>query len=227
MLALSCLAVFWSGPAQTYGVSVFVDPMLQDFSWSRSLFSTLYSAGTLVSAGVLVLAGRQIDRVGNRLIFVIAAALFGATMLFLSTASGIVAVLLGFACLRSFGSGVLTLGARTLIPHWFHTRAGRAFSILGLAAMASQAIIPTFNNALIERFGWHDAWRINGLIIWIVVLPALALFVRNRPEDVGQQADGRPSRQDAPPRPAADTGATLGEALRTPTFWCLIGASDK
>lgn len=226
MLALSCLAVFWSGPAQTYGVSVFVEPMLDDLGWSRSLFSTLYSAGTLASAAVLVVAGRQIDRVGNRIVMVLAAAVFGGAMFLLSGSSSIVVVLIGFALLRSFGSGVMTLGARTLVPRWFHTRAGRAFSILGLAAMASQALIPAFNNQLIGRFGWERAWQINGLIIWCLVVPILAIFLRNRPEDVGQHPDGVTSAKGEPSSTrTAETGTPLSQALRSSTFWFLIGAS--
>jgi hypothetical protein len=35
MLALAGLAIFMSGPAQTYGVSAFVDPMLTELGESR------------------------------------------------------------------------------------------------------------------------------------------------------------------------------------------------
>ena len=65
MPAIASLAVFMSGPAQTYGVSVFVDPMLQEMGWSRSFISLAYSVGTLVSAGALLVVGRQIDRSGT------------------------------------------------------------------------------------------------------------------------------------------------------------------
>lgn len=224
MLAVASLAVFLSGPGQTYGVSAFVDPMLADLGWSRSLFSTAYSIGTLASAGVLVFVGRQIDRVGNRIILSIAAILFGLALLVLSMANGIVTLLIGFSLLRTFGSGVLTLGARTLVPRWFHSRTGRAFSILGLAGMLSQAAIPPFNEIMIGRFGWESAWRINALIVWLVLVPAVALVVRNRPEDIGQHPDGAvpAERDDAKPVVAVEHGATLREAWRTAAFWALI-----
>ena len=47
ILGIATLAVFLSGPAQTYGVSVFIDPMLAEFGWSRGLVSTTYSIATL------------------------------------------------------------------------------------------------------------------------------------------------------------------------------------
>lgn len=225
MLLVACLAVFLSGPAQTYGVSVFVDPMINDLGWSRSLFSTLYSVGTLVSAGALVLVGRQIDRLGNRIIISIAALLFGGALLLLSAVNSLVMLLIGFGLLRTFGSGVLTLAARTLVPNWFHSRAGRAFSLIGLAAMLSQALVPLFNNAMIVSIGWRDAFRVNALIMWLLLLPIVAVVLRNRPSDIGQFPDGLPA--DVPRAGATDDegGITLHAALRSITFWSLIGAS--
>lgn len=226
MLLIAGVAVFLSGPAQTYGVSVFVDPMLADLGWSRSLFSTIYSIATLASAGVLVLVGRQIDRRGNRVILSAAAVVFGAALLLLSVAESVAAVLLGFALLRSCGSGVLTLAARTLVPNWFRGRVGRAFGLIGVAGMLSQAIVPPFNDLLIRSFGWRTAWQVHALIMGAVLLPLVALVVRNRPEDVGQLPDGvQPLGAAAAAAAAPETGLTSGEALRTAAFWRLIGAS--
>ena len=114
ILAMASLAIFLSGPGQTYGVSVFIDPMLAEFGWSRSLISTTYSIATLLSAIPLVIIGRQIDRVGNRIVLTIAAILSGLALIGLSRVSGPLGLLVGFAFLRTFGSGVLTLSSRTL-----------------------------------------------------------------------------------------------------------------
>jgi MFS family permease len=225
MLLVACLAVFLSGPAQTYGVSVFVDPMIDDLGWSRSLFSTLYSVGTLVSAGALVLVGRQIDRLGNRIIISVAALLFGGALFLLSAVNSLVMLLIGFGLLRTFGSGVLTLAARTLVPNWFHSRAGRAFSLIGLAAMLSQALIPSFNNAMIVSIGWRDAFRVNALIMWLLLLPVVAVVLRNRPSDIGQVPDGVPPEAPRAGTTADEGGITLHAALRSIIFWSLIGAS--
>lgn len=225
MLLVAGLTVFLSGPAQTYGISVFVDPMIDDLGWSRSLFSTLYSAGTLVSAGVLVIVGRQIDRVGNRVVITAAGLIFGGALLLLSVVNSIIMLLVGFALLRTFGSGVLTLGARTLVPNWFHSRAGRAFSLIGLAAMLSQALIPSYNTVMIELVGWRDAFRLNAFVIWLLLVPIVAIVLRNRPSDLGQVADGVARPEEPTGTSRDDRGVTLHAALRSATFWSLIGAS--
>ncbi len=67
VLLLVWIAVFFTGPGQTYGTSPFVEPMIDELGMSRSLFSTLYSVGTLASAVTLMALGRQIDRHGSRL----------------------------------------------------------------------------------------------------------------------------------------------------------------
>jgi MFS family permease len=225
MLGLASLAVFLSGPAQTYGVSVFIDPILAEFGWSRSLISTLYSIATLAGAIPMILIGRQIDRVGNRLIMTIAAVLFGLSLLWLSVVSGPLLVLLGLAVLRTFGSGVLTLGARTLVPHWFVRRRGWAFSMLGISGSISLALIPRFNEALISLVGWRHAWQIIGAIVLLGLAPVLGLFIRNRPEDVGEKPDGHDAGKRLR-RPSllvdAEDDWTVREAMTTRMFWAML-----
>jgi MFS family permease len=226
ILSAAGLAVFLSGPAQTYGVSPFVDPMLSELGWSRSLFSAAYSAGTLASAGALLLLGRQIDRWGNRLVLSLAAVAFAAALLIMGAVGGVATLLLGFALLRTCGSGVVTLAARTLIPHWFVRRRGRAFSLLGLAATLSLALFPATNEFLIGVFGWRGAWRANAVLILLVLLPIVAFVVRDRPEAVGQHPDGVPPADgEVEATSAVEPSFALGEALRAPAFWGLLGAS--
>jgi MFS family permease len=224
MLALAGLAIFMSGPAQTYGVSAFVDPMLTELGESRSLFSTTYSIGTLMSALTLLVVGRQIDRFGSRRVMTLAAIVFAGALFFMSTVAGVVTLAIGFSLLRASGQGVLTLAARTLVPHWFVRRRGRAFSVIGLAATASLAAIPIVNEVLIRHIGWRDAWRANSVVILLVLAPLLWFFVRDRPEHVGQHPDGIPPDPAVMHKGIAEHGHSLKQAMRTPAFWALIGA---
>jgi MFS family permease len=92
--------------------------------------------------------------------------------------------------------------------------------------MLSQAIVPPFNEFMIGELGWRSAWRVNAVIIWVVLLPAVAILIRNRPEDIGQFPDGvRREGDAATPTAIAEQGPALREAMRTRAFWALIGAS--
>lgn len=225
VLGVASLAVFFSGPGQTYGVSTFVDPMIGELDISRSLYSTAYSFGTLMSAGALVILGRQIDRWGEQKILILASLGFVVALLLLSAAQGPLWLFIGFALLRTCGSGVLTLSARTLIPHWFVRRRGWAFSIIGLASAASLALFPLLHSQTVQALGWRGAWRLDALILLVLLLPAVVFLVRNRPADVGYVVD-RKDKEDQPVVHDQDEpGMTLREAMRTPWFWAIVGAS--
>jgi MFS family permease len=228
VLGLAALAVFLSGPGQTYGVSVFIDPILDETGWSRSLIASMYSLATLVSAGGILIAGRLIDRIGNRFMMVVATVAFAAGLAIGSFATVPVVLFIALAMLRTFGSASLTLSARTLVPNWFVRRRGRAFSIVGIASALSLALFPPFGEALIDAFGWRWAWRIESLALIAFFVPAVLLFVRDRPEDVGQHPDGMAHNQPVTPRTASAGDAehqwTLGQAARLPTFWLLMFA---
>lgn len=69
---------------------------------------------------------------------------------------------------------------------------------------------------MIFELGWRNAWLIEGLVIWAVVVPMALFAIRNRPSDLGQHVDG-----DAhPPTDAPEIwGVTRREAMRTTYFW--------
>ncbi|MDQ4099032.1 MAG: MFS transporter [Chloroflexota bacterium] len=228
VLLLVWIAVFFTGPGQTYGTSPFVEPMIDELGMSRSLFSTLYSVGTLASAVTLMALGRQIDRRGSRLMLSLATVGLALGTFALSLASGPVLVLAGFALTRACGQGLMGLASRTLIPHWFVRQRGRAFSLLGLASTFSLALVPPVHERLISWLGWRGAWLLDGAFLLVVLAPVFFLLIRDRPEDIGQFPDGeRPVGDEAIMAASAESerGLTLRQAFRTYAFWGLVGAS--
>jgi MFS family permease len=227
MILIAGLGVFLAGPAQTYGVAVFVDPMLEEFGWSRSVISTAYAFGTLVGAGGVVLSGRLLDRFGHRNVMTAAGLCFGAALVVMSLTANPVTLALGFALLRGAGIGAVLLASRTLVSQWYVRRRGRALSLAAVGGALSLALVPATNTLLIDMLGWRTTWQLNALVIWLVFVPTVALFVRDRPEQIGQFPDGRPfSPADGTATPdALDFAWRPAEAMRTRVFWLLVGAS--
>lgn len=64
------LGVFFSGPGQTYSNSIFIDQYINDFGWSRTEVSSIYSGATLAAGLLMMLVGRFIDRFGQRTMMV-------------------------------------------------------------------------------------------------------------------------------------------------------------
>ena len=222
---------FSSGPGQTYAVSVFLDPIIEDMNWSRTTVSGLYSAGSLTAAATMVLVGRMLDRFGARVMLVALGVLFGFAALSMSQVNHPAHLYVGFAALRILGQGSLTLVPSTLVAIWFVRKRGRATALMSLGMALSQATFPLLIHLLISSVGWRGAWIALAFIIWgIVVLPSLFL-VRRSPESVGLLPDGdtRVSQAAGAPRLATvrEENFTLGEAMRTRTLWLLLFAGSS
>lgn len=216
------MATFSSGPGQSFVFSIFVDPILADTGLSRVHLSTLYAVGTAVSAAMVVVAARMVDRFGARIMLAGISLALGAACFGMSVAAGSLALLLGFAAMRALGQGSLTVTATMLTAQWFVRRRGRAMAIVVLGLAASSAVLPPLTQSLVSEFGWREAYIILGVAVWILLIPASILIVRNRPEDLGLHPDGASVAADEP-----NENATGGEArssikvLLSPDFWLL------
>ena len=226
--------MFVSGPGQTFTVSVFVDPLIADLGWSRTLVSGLYTAGSLTAAAAMWILGRLLDKYGGRTMLTATALLLGLATIAMSAVTHPIHLYFGFAAIRLLGQGALTLIPTTLVALWFVRIRGRATAVAMLGMVASQAAFPPLIYVLISHFDWRQAWMILGFTIWgLLVIPA-ALVVRRSPESIGVLPDGelvhsaiRPPRelpQAQAKRSAKHIDWTLGEAIRTRTFWLLLFA---
>ena len=224
------MALFISGPGQTYSVSVFVDPIISDTSWSRTLVSGLYTAGSLTAAAVMVLVGRMLDRHGARVLMMVVGILFGFAALWMSQVDEPWELYAGFAAIRTLGQGSLSLIGTTLVALWFVRFRGRAMALSTLGAVASRAAFPPLIHLFISRWGWQGAWTGLAVIIWAVT--PLALLAHRNPEAIGLRPDGAkaepPSAGPTRSAPAVrEVNFSLREATRTPSFWLLLFASSS
>ena len=221
--------MFTSGPGQTYSVSVFVNPIIDELGWSRTTVSGLYTAGSLTAAASMFLVGRLLDRHGARVMLVVIALLFGFALMSLSQVSQEWHLYAGFALIRILGQGSMTLIPTTLIALWFVRFRGRVMALNSLGAVASQAMFPPVIHLLITAYGWRSAWVALGLLVWVLMLaPAIGLARRN-PESLGLRPDGDRgvSEQDMSDSVEGEDNFTLKEALKTRAFWLLILAGSS
>jgi MFS family permease len=229
MLGVAGLAMFTSGPGQTYAVSLFVNPMIEDLGWSRTTMSGLYTAGSLTAAATMFLVGRLLDRYGARVMLPVVVVLFGFALIFMGHTSQQWHLFAGFALIRALGQGSLTLMPTTLIALWFVRLRGRVMALNSLGAVASQAAFPPLIHLLISAFGWRSAWVVLALIVWGLLLIPAVLLIRRSPESVGLLPDGTeaPSEQQVELSSPREVNFTLSEALKTRTFWLLILAGSS
>jgi MFS family permease len=218
MVAFASFALAATGPGQTMGLSVFVDPLITDLGVSRTNLTIAYMVGTLIGASALPFIGRGIDRFGVRKAMAVIGLAFGAALFGISFVQEIVGLTTGFVFLRMTGQGALSMAATTVVAAWFIRRRGVALGVVGAAGSLGITVTPLVANQLITAFGWRTAWQIEGAFILLTIIPMALLLIRNQPADIGQLPDGGDpgGEHDAP-----QISFTAAEATRTYAFWLI------
>ena len=229
IVVLATITGALTGPGQTVGVSVFVDPMIETLGLTRSELSTAYLIGTLLGAVALLPVGRRIDRIGTRRAMTLIGIGFGIGLLVMSGVQGFVTLVVGFTLIRWLGQGSQQLVSTLAITPWFERRRGFVFGIATTATAVLMSFTPILLGAAIGLFDWRVAWILAALAIWLLVLPIAHFGIVDRPSDVGQYPDGDPAPHPSEEPPPAVISRTRREALRQSRFWLLsfvIGATS-
>ena len=96
IVLISGLSIYFSGPGQTYNVSMYIDSYINEFGWSRTTVSSMYSMGTFAAGMMMGVIGRLLDKYGHRTMSIIIAACFGGAIFFMSTVNSVIMLLIGF-----------------------------------------------------------------------------------------------------------------------------------
>jgi MFS family permease len=222
-IVFAAMAVtFAAGPGQSFMFTVFIDPIIEDTGYSRTLLSSIYAAGTVVSALTVMIVSRLSDRTGPRLMLIIMGSVFGMACIALSAATGMIAMAIALALLRGLGQGAMPVNGSLLVSQWFIVRRGRAMAILGLGGAITIAVMPNLGQFLIELLEWRGAYFTLGLMVWVIVLPLAIFVIRNKPEDIGQLPDGaRDLPEDEVRRIKRAESGEKRKVLTSLSFWTL------
>jgi OFA family oxalate/formate antiporter-like MFS transporter len=223
--------------APLYLFSTLVDPLEEEFGWSRAAIGAGPSIAAVMAGLTLPVAGYLVDRVGARRLLVAGVLLVGGGFLAMSQIQALWQFYIS-ASIIAVGMSLAGLPVCTVaIAHWFVKRRGRALGIV-TAGEGASGVMVLVAALLIAVFEWRTGLMILGSGQLAICIP-LALTVRNRPDEVGLLPDGEPPASGEPssglpPEPADGTsqgsgmrqpeGLTTGQALRTRSFWLLAFA---
>ena len=231
VVVVGSIGVLASVPGQTAGVSVFTDELTATTGLTRLQLSIAYLIGTGSSGFLLPRAGRALDRYGSRRVGLFAVGGLALTLVGLSmvgpmtTVLGLVAMSVGFGCLRFTGQGLLTLSSRTMVSQWFERRRGLVSSASNAVMSFAFAASPALLLALIDIDGFRTAWRILAVVLVVVIGAIVLVLFRDSPETSGLQIDGGLAAPvapgDVPLAIGTDDDATRDEVVRDLRFWAV------
>src|SRR5436309_5955317 len=206
---------------------VLIVPLEHEFGWNRAIISFAVFINLLLFEFTGPFAAALLNRFGIRTVTVgaLVTVASGGLLTTVMTAPwqlyllwGVVAGL-GTRCMAS----VL---AATVAGRWFVHRRGLVLGALPAAGATGQLIFLPFLGWLAQNRGWRTA-AVAVAIAALTVVPVVAIFLRNRPSDVGLRAYGATQADNAPlatgsPILNAFRGLRLG--VRSRDFWLLAGS---
>ncbi len=181
LIFFGLLATLFSGPGQTFLVSLFIPEMRDAFGLSQAGIASIYATATLVSAFLLPWLGRLLDRMHLILFTSIAAALLAGGCITLGLSQGTLTLFCGFLLVRNLGQGTLTMISSTTIARLFGDARGKALSLTNLGFPLSEAIFPFAVTHWLEHYGWRSAWFFLAALIAGFFIPAVLLLLRRSP----------------------------------------------
>jgi predicted MFS family arabinose efflux permease len=209
-----------------YSFPVFVGPIQAEFGWSMTQISTGVGLSALVGGVSSPVIGMLIGRYGARRTMLVCALLAGLCNLGYAGLQSLwmlyaIMALAGFAV-----TGITVLPSQTVITNWFNLYRGRAMALAFLGPGAGGFLLPPFNEFLIRLWGWRPPWVVATAVLWLLVVPLMAIFVRTKPSEMGLAPDGEAvAGESGSPVAVALSGLTVKRALTSQTFWLLFAIS--
>ncbi len=199
-------------------------PLEKEFGWDRASIS-LAVAVSLITFGLGgPLGGGLVDRFGPRRVLLAGIALIstGTWTLLQMRELWQFYVLWGIAI--GFGTGAAGSVVSASIAHrWFRKHQGLVVAAFGAAVSAGQLVfIPAMAQILVSD-GWRAALTLIATATLIVLIP-VALFMRDRPSDVGLAPYGEDAATAARERVMDAQRTPMRTAVRTADFWLLAGS---
>ena len=211
--------------SQAFAVVLVV--LLDKFEWTLTAIVLAQVFRSLASAALSPVAGWVGDRYGVRRSLLVAATLYVAGMLLLSTITHVWQLYLYYSVLLGVAQALFSVNIPTTVAAWFKKRLGVAVGIQqSLGGMGSALTAPALA-LLISQTGWQVAFWIIPAVGGPIIFALLARF-HGEPADRGMRAYGA-AEDEPPPRSSGDSASNklrtqvfLQQVRRTPSFWNLI-----
>lgn len=209
-------------------VGVLMLPLQIEFGWTAADISGALGLRLALFGLTAPFAAAMFNRFGLRPVILVSLAMIAAGMGFSVFVTEIWQLVAMWGVIVGVGAGLTAIVlSATVATRWFEKRRGLVVGLLTASSATGQLVVLPILAAIVDNVGWRQAILLM-TILYVAAAILVAVFMRNRPQDIGLAPFGAdPAQTTAPPPPAnlflAPFGA-LKEGLTKPVFWILAGA---
>lgn len=181
-----------------------------DATHAQTFISNCANITFFMSGVFSMLGGWLLTRISLKFLMILGAVALGVGLVMHAGATTVETVYLSRFLMGASLGFVGVTPSVVLVSNWFDKDRGMALGILLTGTSLGGVSIPFIATPLINAYGWRTAMLLVSLLVWLLLLPAIVFFVKDR----------QTTAEDA----VVEVGITLREAIRTPIFWVLASA---
>ncbi|GEM_PF-1554082 len=217
-VALCGLGIFFVMAAPGTVIPLLYGTIMEDMNWSFGQVSG-FSSWKFLSAALTSLAlSFMVERYSLKAIMIFGSALASIALMSMPLISSLWAFyMLGFM----LGTSVIIIliGCKILLSRWFHENLGLAVGIAFVAGSFAGVIMPFIGLILLESFGWKTTVSVLGLIIFLLVIPAFSIGIRDFPSRSG---DADKALGAAPGNATGTLISPVNGIIQSKLFWFIM-----
>jgi len=200
-----------SGPGQTAGFSVFVEPVSEALGLSRAQLTAIYLGATLLAAPTGIWLGRHLDRQRTATMIRSVATLLALALVIVALAPSAPVLAIGVFGLRAFGQSGMSLTSTVLVARSIDVRRGAALGWLAALAGFAITLTPLVASRVIPVVGWRQTWLL--LAATVLVGSYLLAAVTGR-FNLDRNGSDEPESEPAATEPSLITDVVATERQR-------------
>jgi OFA family oxalate/formate antiporter-like MFS transporter len=202
-----------------YAWGVFVNPLEQEFGWTRAQATLPYTIASIVFAIGMVLAGFIQDKKGPRFVALLGGLFAGLGFIISYFTNSLIFLTTIFGILGGFGMALGYSGAVSSGVKCFPDKKGLATGLVVGGFGFGAFLWAPLSTYLIHKFGWRNTFLFLGLIL-IIVISIVANFLRIPPKGwIPSSFEKNIEKKYSPEYTGKDF--TLNQMLKTRVFWLM------
>ena len=208
--------------------AVFIDPLVEQYGWSRGGISLAYTIQFLAAIPVVLGAGWLGERMSTRRLVIVGSIISTIGLLLTATITELWQFQLYYGVISGgLGTAVFMALLPVTVSRWFYRRLGLAMGLMWTSLSWGPAIMAPMMRWSIDTVGWRQSFLVVGVGSGVIMVAA-ALLLRDKPQEKGLEPYGGLPPTEMEPNPArtasGGSAAVLSMSAVTATlsFWILV-----